>query len=840
MRGTAPIGRDDVLQTLARHPAVLLVGERGLGLTAVLAAVADQRGAALLHGGEAVVGVPFVPATRLLADLDLADAEPLRVLTQAPPRLLAAGRGLVVDDADRLDDTTAVLLAQAARAGVPLVVGAPGPGGLPAALRDVVLTLPRVDLGPLPEPVANAVADARAEAVGGAPLDPPSRSALRRRVEGRPGLIVALLDAAFAEGAATPTPAGLHLTRLPVTPRVLGLLGVAADDVARHRPILQRLALAGPLPVAVVGPGLEAAVATGLVEEDGETARLRSPLLGDLVRPALSGARRRRIVREIADELAAHGGASGGEEGRPAVLRTVGGSGEAVAEAVAWLRSQDRREEALEVLDALPASRAEEATALLCRADVLADLGRVEEALRLLDRVADDGCPETTAAVIARWAEILGGEARDDDRLERRVREVGARLDAPRRAEVTALLARRRVIRGARQDDGHGDRWAALLRETLTGSLTGARRAAEAGAGRSVGTSPTAHLRTLVRFLSLVYDGEIVAAREIAEREFARADRTADPLLGLWSYNRTKIAVHAGQAAAAVRLGAQMCRHLAWRDPFGLAASGSALHASALARTGRSDRAHALLETLVEDDLLLPRARIGRARVLAQDAIEDGDPAAASAVLAEAGRFASEHDEAHSGLLALDEAFWVAPTARAAAALEAADGRSGLATAFAARARALLAGDADALAVVAADLERMIQPGRAAATWLAVERLHLPHDSAAAEHARRQAVRLQLAWGAHPWPLPFEDAVRLTPREREIAGQAAVRRSSRDIAHDLGLSARTVDNHLARVFRKLGLSAREELAEVLGLLVAADPAARGGVASGRGRTQSQQ
>ena len=56
----------------------------------------------------------------------------------------------------------------------------------------------------------------------------------------------------------------------------------------------------------------------------------------------------------------------------------------------------------------------------------------------------------------------------------------------------------------------------------------------------------------------------------------------------------------------------------------------------------------------------------------------------------------------------------------------------------------------------------------------------------------------------------------LTPREREVALLAAAGRSSRDIANRLYLSTRTVETHLARVYRKLGITGREELGEALG------------------------
>jgi len=55
----------------------------------------------------------------------------------------------------------------------------------------------------------------------------------------------------------------------------------------------------------------------------------------------------------------------------------------------------------------------------------------------------------------------------------------------------------------------------------------------------------------------------------------------------------------------------------------------------------------------------------------------------------------------------------------------------------------------------------------------------------------------------------------LTKRERQIAGFAASGVASKEIAERLFLSSRTVDNHLMRVYAKLGVSGRTELTSAL-------------------------
>lgn len=58
--------------------------------------------------------------------------------------------------------------------------------------------------------------------------------------------------------------------------------------------------------------------------------------------------------------------------------------------------------------------------------------------------------------------------------------------------------------------------------------------------------------------------------------------------------------------------------------------------------------------------------------------------------------------------------------------------------------------------------------------------------------------------------------VRLTRRERDVAELPAQGHSNRAISAALGLSERTVENHLYRVFSKLGVRTSGELPDALG------------------------
>jgi DNA-binding CsgD family transcriptional regulator len=80
--------------------------------------------------------------------------------------------------------------------------------------------------------------------------------------------------------------------------------------------------------------------------------------------------------------------------------------------------------------------------------------------------------------------------------------------------------------------------------------------------------------------------------------------------------------------------------------------------------------------------------------------------------------------------------------------------------------------------------------------------------------AERARVEL-LATGEQARPRRVEAASGLTSRELQVAQLAAQRATSREIAGQLFISANTVDYHLRKVFQKLGVSSRRDLAELL-------------------------
>nr|WP_277816013.1 LuxR C-terminal-related transcriptional regulator [Streptomyces graminilatus] len=89
------------------------------------------------------------------------------------------------------------------------------------------------------------------------------------------------------------------------------------------------------------------------------------------------------------------------------------------------------------------------------------------------------------------------------------------------------------------------------------------------------------------------------------------------------------------------------------------------------------------------------------------------------------------------------------------------------------------------------------------------------HRQAAAAAARAETTRVHCQSAATPVLATALGTRSLTAREREVALLAAAGTTSKGIASSLTLSVRTVDNHLQRVYTKLGVTNRRGLAAFL-------------------------
>ena len=137
-------------------------------------------------------------------------------------------------------------------------------------------------------------------------------------------------------------------------------------------------------------------------------------------------------------------------------------------------------------------------------------------------------------------------------------------------------------------------------------------------------------------------------------------------------------------------------------------------------------------------------------------------------------------------------------------------------------ARALAQSDADLLAAVASEFEEHGADLLAAEAHRSAANAYRRQGRGASAAAEGRRVDDLLRRGGDACSPGLEPLVAagqdLTGREREVALLAARGRTSPEIAADLYLSVRTVDTHLHRVYRKLMVDGRRQLAEALGIV----------------------
>lgn len=138
-----------------------------------------------------------------------------------------------------------------------------------------------------------------------------------------------------------------------------------------------------------------------------------------------------------------------------------------------------------------------------------------------------------------------------------------------------------------------------------------------------------------------------------------------------------------------------------------------------------------------------------------------------------------------------------------------------LAHAYAEHAAALAADDGPALLSVAERLERLgtlRYAANAAADAADAFAREGRQDSARRAATRSREIHERGQGGQPPAIVELDpDAIKLSAREREITEMAAQGLTNAEIAARLVLSTRTVESHLFRAMRKLGISDRREL-----------------------------
>ncbi len=320
---------------------------------------------------------------------------------------------------------------------------------------------------------------------------------------------------------------------------------------------------------------------------------------------------------------------------------------------------------------------------------------------------------------------------------------------------------------------------------------------------------------------ALVQAGRLIEADERGGAWFELASGARNPLGVMWTgVHLARGALAQGRPATVLRLTERTRTAIESSGFEGLRPTVGALEAVAYALLGDAEASAARAD---ESDaasagfgFLAPELALGRAWA----SVAAGELNAARALLLAAG-----DDAARTGHV--PTACWLLHDAARLGALQDAAGMlaelaaltdSALAGARAMHAAALVAADAPELEAAADRFEVL-------GAWLAAaETVAAVADERRRRHERRSAAALDLrvdqllarCEGARtPALISTRAVVPLTAREREIAALAAAGHPSRQIAERLYLSVRTVDNHLSRIYDKLGVSSRADLATAL-------------------------
>ncbi|WP_341924716.1 helix-turn-helix transcriptional regulator [Nocardioides psychrotolerans] len=819
---------------LLERRSVVLLGRPGLGRTSVLRELERLIGTAgatvhMVRGTDGDSGValaPFAPLVEsYLREPGTALPSVLEIYSALPAALAEAGAVVLVDDLDLVEKASSVLVAQLARAGVPLVVAVPDEQSLPRSIRDDLAgTWAREQLHPLgPDDVL-----AMAAHLAGDELSATSAALLVTHAMGVPRRVVEILRACSA--TTTHTVSGVDLGPLAVTPALQQLVAddlAGLSDPAAHA--LSLLVLSGRLPAdALPAPAAEELADRGLVAWSDTQVELTDPLVDDVVSAGLAPPARARLNGEAADLL------QGREEWQGlATLLTARAGREVDAPSLVAAAERalaaHRYDESLELLE-----RSGEDSALhrLLRGSALSATELPEEAATALDEAAAADDPALRVRAGQQLGLLHAVRRSDPATAVERVREVAATLEEPALRRLLEIdLVKWRLMAGLdpvpvpgvpdpRDDVGQVN---AALIDAMVASLDGDPSAAQAHvdaglaatARTDAGPAFAADLLRLSSYLARCFDGHLAEAEEMALGHRDLAARTAHPSLGMWEYATAELALHSGRYARAAVLSARAVRHLAWQDFTGLRPAATALRAAVAARQGRWALVDELQEQVTDAHRADIKVELHVARIEAERRLRVEDAAGAAEVLARAGRRAVEQSHRHLGVMAIDEAFVTCPAAAAADELAALAPSSILAGVLARRARALVDHDVVALSAAVDELTGVGLSGRAAHAAALVGLAHADRGQhEAARRAQRRQVLLLASTEASPWPLRSGPVI-LSDRELEVARLAARRLRSREIAEACGISVRTVDNHLARIYRKLGITGRDDLPDAM-------------------------
>ena len=831
--------RDSIVSSVTQHRgrAQLLRGPSGIGKSTLAAAVAD----ALVDEGYTLLPVIAMPELR---DIALGAMAPLLATTGAPStestsdrlaRLysLVAPAGskhvLIVDDAPLLDDISASTIYQLVRVyGVRCVITArtehPLDGPL-ARLRDEdVLDVTELD------GLSTRIASELVEQAFGGVVEPASLRAVVDLAAGNPLFLREIVLAASAGNAVHDGTSGLVVDATALPSRLRDTIALRFAHLgATELALAELIAIAEPLPVAL----LDAPRQLAALDRAGLTARtandevfLAHPLFAETLSALMSPTERNATRLDGARRLLM----SDREEHRfRAITLRASSSENPTVDELAWAASYahqvDDHARAIVLADAAIAlAPIPPFAALVVRADALAVAGDFAAADIAFDYAASvASTDEDVANIVTRHGFYLAV------RRQKPAQAVGmgmAGLDTMQQSSTRDYLAgnvaKWRLMLGhapelevpSEADDplsAFNTELFRLMAALFAGDLETARTAIafvrpRAESVRNV-VRHGVEMIEFAEFFALALDGHIGPALALAREK--RGDLVEESV-GMWSYGLALFTMHEGHLAEALDLAGAAVDQLTWRDFLGARGPAIAVRAAAAEQLGRSVDSLDARELLDGDsrenvvtDLQLASADAWRHSLA-------GDPDAA---VAEVRRAVVRAIEGRSFAIAALTAHVAVRIGRADAIIDevraiAAAPSGELVASIVEHAEALVSNNADAVLAAA---ERLAAAGLlAGAADAARQAMSLARADNRERLARRAALRAS-GWsrgldGARP-----TDDDLLSDREWEIAERAANRERSKEIAESLGLSARTVDNHLTSIYRKLGVSSRDEL-----------------------------
>jgi DNA-binding NarL/FixJ family response regulator len=840
-------------------------GVAGIGKTRLLregirALDADRLAVWSAMANEATSGLPLGSLAPALPPDQPPGGTPVVLLRWAVDALdrQAAGRPIVVaiDNAHLLDPLSAALvyyLARSERATVfgTVRAGEAAPDSVRALWTDDLVD--RVELGPLTHA---ETADLLSQVLGG-PVDSGSVDRLWQLSEGNALLLRELILAAKAGNEIVEQYGVLRWNgRLALAPSLTEVVDARLGKLTTEvRTVLELVAFGEPIGLALLSRATDpAAVETAeerqliRVRRDGRrtTVRLAQPLYGEVVRRRCPVTRVHRLLATLAGLVEDVGAARRDDLLRVAVWRLDSDTASDPDQLLAACRM------AFATYDVPLANRLGQAAvanggglrAVEALAATLICVGRSAEAVAVLDRseslIKDEGDRVhwlTIRAVGTYWGltdessierlAAAGADVRDPGNLSW-VLAVESAMRLHHGDYPTALTLARRVL--DHQASPAGPRRLAHSTMAYLLAVRGCplqtiRLLAEIETSDAAWRPKVPHIQVAVelsRGTAMVLAGDLAAAESMISTEFAGMVNAGGFRVGsgYLAIVRAKVARLRGALAEAARAAGQAAATLTDGGVYTGLAHAERAHAAALAgeaviaeaAMAEADRTHSPIMTV-----LYPWIEHARCWTAASSGRIDDAAGIATALAARLreDRFAAHEVVALHDLVRIDRA----PDAvvdRLSTLAAATEGPYPPLAAW--HARALTSHDGPALLSVAegfAGLGMYLYAAEAAAAAVTLLR---GARSPLTPRATQRLVELRSACpDAHTPALEVRQPV-LTTRERQIARLAAVGVSSKEIAEQLFLSPRTVDNHLMRVYSKLGVTGRTELAAALGIL----------------------